>query len=148
MPVAQNTIANIVRRFAAETSDSTAIKFGDRLMTWRELDERSSRVASALQGYGISNQDRVAFLAKNCLEYFEVSFGAAKLNAVVVAVNWRLTPAEITYIINDAGAQVLIVGRDFFDTVSVIRKELTSALSRLESTRSGSHMKVGSVRLW
>jgi long-chain acyl-CoA synthetase len=120
-----NTIADIVRRFAAETPDAIAIKFGGRSMSWRELDERSSRAASALLNYGVGNQDRIAFLAKNCLEYFEVSFGAAKLNAVVVAVNWRLTPAEIAYIVNDAGAAVLITGPDFFDTVSCIRANLT-----------------------
>jgi len=123
-PVPQSTIADIVRRFAGETPESTAIEFGCRSMSWRELDERSSRAASALQGYGVGSQDRIAFLAKNCLEYFEVSFGAAKLNAVVVAVNWRLTPAEIAYIVNDAGAKVLITGSDYFDTISGIRKEL------------------------
>jgi long-chain acyl-CoA synthetase len=124
--MAERSIANIVRRFAADIPDSIAIKFGNRRMTWRELDERSTRAAAGLQAAGVSGQQRVAFLAKNCLEYFEVSFGAAKLNAVVVAINWRLTPAEIAYTINDAGAQVLIVGPDFFDTVDALRERLTA----------------------
>jgi len=75
--MAGNSIANIVRRFAAETPDGTAIKFGSRRVSWRELDQRSTRAAAGLQASGISRQQRVAFLAKNCLEYFEVSFGAA-----------------------------------------------------------------------
>ena len=124
--MAERSIASIVRRFAAESPDSIAIKFGNRRMTWRELDERSTRAAAGLQAAGVSSQQRVAFLAKNCLEYFEVSFGAAKLNAVVVAINWRLTPAEIAYTINDAGAQVLIVGPDFFDTVDGLREHLAA----------------------
>jgi long-chain acyl-CoA synthetase len=124
--MAESSIANIVRRFAAETPDGTAIKFGDRRVSWRELDHRSTRAAAGLQASGISPQQRVAFLAKNCLEYFEVSFGAAKLNAVVVAVNWRLTPAEIAYTINDAGANVLIVGPDFFGTVAELEPNLTA----------------------
>jgi long-chain acyl-CoA synthetase len=141
----QNTIANIVRRFAVETPEATAIKFGDHRMTWRELDERSSRAASALQGHGVGNQDRVAFLAKNCLEYFEVSFGAAKLNAVVVAVNWRLTPAEIAYIVNDARAKVLIAGADFFATVAGIRNDLTA----IEHTVAiGSHAGWSEYEAW
>jgi long-chain acyl-CoA synthetase len=90
--MAERSIANIVRRFAAERPDNVAIKFGDRSMSWRELDERSTCAAAGLSAAGVSSQQRVAFLAKNCLEYFEVSFGAAKLNAVVVAINWRLTP--------------------------------------------------------
>jgi long-chain acyl-CoA synthetase len=118
------TIADIVRRFAAETPDNLAIEFGDSRMSWRDLDRRSNRCASALQALGIGAQDRIAFLAKNCVEYFEVAFAAAKLNAVVVAVNWRLTPAEIAYIVNDARAPVLIAGHDFFETTASIRKEL------------------------
>ena len=118
------TIADIVRRFAAETPDNLAIKYGDIRMTWRELDRRSNRCASALQALGAGAQDRIAFLAKNCIEYFEVAFAAAKLNAVVVAVNWRLTPAEIAYTVNDARATVLIAGPDLLEMAATIRNEL------------------------
>src|SRR5262245_25607221 len=124
--MADRSIANIVRTFARETPDKIAIKLGSRHMTWRDLDERSTRVAVGLQAAGLSGQQRVAFLAKNCLEYFEVSFGAAKLNAVVVAINWRLTAAEIAYTINDAEAAVLIVGPDFMQTVAKLQPQLAS----------------------
>jgi hypothetical protein len=63
-------------------------------------------------------RDVSPFLAKNCLEYFEISFAAAKLNAVVVAINWRLTASEIAYIISDADAKVSIVGADFQGTIA------------------------------
>lgn len=122
----ERSIASIVRRFATERPDGIAIAFGNRRISWRELDERSTRVAAGLQAAGVSSQERVAFLAKNCIEYFEVSFGAAKLNAVVVAINWRLTPDEIAYTINDAGAQVLIVGPEFLDTVDALRGRLAA----------------------
>ncbi len=126
--MAEKNVANIVRKFAAETPDSTAIKFGNRSVSWRELDQRSTRAAVGLRASGLSSQQRVAFLAKNCLEYFEVSFGAAKLNAVVVAVNWRLTADEIAYTISDAQAAVLIAGADFFDTVAAIRQKLPAGI--------------------
>ncbi len=122
----ERSIASIVRRFATERPDGIAIAFGNRRISWRELDERSTRVAAGLQAAGVSSQERVAFLAKNCIEYFEVAFGAAKLNAVVVAINWRLTPDEIAYTINDAGAQVLIVGPEFLDTVDALRGRLAA----------------------
>ena len=48
--------------------------------------------------------DRVAFLDRNGIEYFEVFFGCALLGAVSVAVNWRLAPAEMAAIVEDAGA--------------------------------------------
>ena len=57
--------------------------------------------------------DRVAFLDRNGIEYFEVFFGCALLGAVSVAVNWRLAPAEMAAIIEDAGAPVLFFGADY-----------------------------------
>jgi long-chain acyl-CoA synthetase len=143
--MAERSIASIVRRLAGERPDSIAIRFGSRRMTWRELDERSTRVAAGLQAAGVSSQQRVAFLARNCLEYFEVSFGAAKLNAVVVAINWRLTPDEIAYTINDAGAQALIVGPDFFDTVEGLREQM-AAPQRIVAI--GEHPRWPSYESW
>ena len=59
-------------------------------------------MAQALRAEGVGPGDRVAFIDKNGLEYFEVTFGLAKLNAVNVSVNWRLAPAEMAQIIDDA----------------------------------------------
>jgi long-chain acyl-CoA synthetase len=81
---------------------------GARTITWAEMDARASRV-----GAGLAAQDRVAFIDKNGPEYFEVLFGGGKANVVNVAVNWRLTPGEMAYIVNDAAARVLFVGPDF-----------------------------------
>ena len=58
-------------------------------------------MAHALAAAGVGAGDRVAFIDKNGLEYFEVTFGLAKLGAVGVAVNWRLAPPEIATIIDD-----------------------------------------------
>lgn len=118
--MANRSIASIVRKYARENPDGTAIEFGNRRLSWRELDLRSNQAAAALQAAGVSSQERIAFLAKNCLEYFEISFAAAKLNAVLVAVNWRLAPSEIAYIVNDAGAKVLVAGPDFQETLASI----------------------------
>ncbi len=78
------------------------ITYGQRTISYAEMDGRSSRVARALAAEGVAAQDRVAFLDKNGPEYFEVLFGGGKINAVNVAVNWRLAPAEMKYTIDDA----------------------------------------------
>ena len=83
-------------------------------------------MANALAGEGVGPQDRVAFLDKNAVEHFEVLFGASKLNAVSVAVNWRLAPPEIVYIVNDADAKVLIVGQEFVPVLDQIADQLTT----------------------
>ena len=90
------------------------------------FDARSSKLANALAHAGVTSGDRVAFLDKNGIEYFETTFALAKLNAVNVAVNWRLAPAEIAQIIEDAGAKVVIVGREFVAHIEKIEPEMTS----------------------
>src|SRR6476646_7715831 len=99
-----SSIAEIIRTYGAERPDAPAIEYEGRTITFGDLDARSSRLANALAGAGVRAGDRVAFLDKNGPEYFEVTFALAKLNAVNVAVNWRLAPAEIADIVNDAQA--------------------------------------------
>ena len=106
------TVAELLRVHAKERPDQVAFVLGDRSVTFAELDERSSRVAQGLQAAGVGPGDRVAILDKNSLEYFDLVFGAAKCNAVLVAVNWRLAPPEAAFIVGDATAKVLVVGPD------------------------------------
>jgi long-chain acyl-CoA synthetase len=120
------TVADIVRVHAAATGGALAYVLGDRHMTFAELDERSNRVAQGLAAAGVGAGDRVAYLDKNSLEYFEVLFGAAKLNAVLVAVNWRLAPPEAAFIVNDAAAKVLVVGEELTELLEGFEKDLTS----------------------
>jgi long-chain acyl-CoA synthetase len=119
-----STTADVVRVHAREQGDQVAIVQDDLRITWTELDQRSSRVANALTHAGVGADDRVAFLDKNGYEYFEVLFGAAKLNAVTVNVNWRLAPPEVAWIVNDAEATVFVFGAEFGDVVDQIRGDL------------------------
>lgn len=121
-----NTVSDIIRVHGVERGEHTALIQGDRRLSWGELLESSSRVAQALAGEGVGNQDRIAFLDKNGIEHFEVFFGAAMLNAVCVDVNWRLAAPEIEYIVNDAESKVLIVGPDFIPVLDAIAPNLTT----------------------
>ena len=118
------TIADITRAHAAQRPEKVAIVFEGRETTYVELDRRADGVANGLLSEGIIPQSRIAFLDKNSDSYFEIMFGAAKANHVLVAVNWRLAPAEIAYVINDATAEILFVGPEYFDTIEKIRGEL------------------------
>ena len=62
------------------------------------------------RGRRLAEGNRVAFVDRNGIEYFEVFFGCTLLGAVSVAVNWRLAPLEMAAIIEDAGAGVLYYG--------------------------------------
>jgi long-chain acyl-CoA synthetase len=124
-----DTLASLARTHARTNADRPAITYRDRTgedrtMTYAELDARSSRVAQALLASGVRAGDRVAFLDKNTPEFFEVQLGAAKIGAVMVAVNWRLAPPEIAFTVNDACAPVIVVGEEFRPAVDACRDAL------------------------
>ncbi|MEJ5221964.1 MAG: fatty acid--CoA ligase [Tepidiforma sp.] len=118
------SFADITRVHAAERPNAVALVYQDRETTYRELDERASRVANGLIAAGLQPQARIAYLDKNSDRFFEVLFGAAKANDVMVAVNWRLAPPEVAYVINDAMAEVVFVGQDFFPVIEKVLPEL------------------------
>ena len=107
------TVADIARVYGAERPDAVALIAGEHTLTFGELDARSSRLAQALRAAGVEFGDRVAFIEKNGIEFFEVVCALSKLGAVMVPVNWRLAPPEIQHIVDDAGARVVIVGAQF-----------------------------------
>ncbi|HWW52402.1 MAG TPA: AMP-binding protein, partial [Acidimicrobiales bacterium] len=120
------TVADIVREQAKTHFDTAAIVYGERALTYGQLDERSNRVATGLRALGVGPQEHVAFLDKNTPEFFEVLFGAAKLNAVACAVNWRLAPPEAAYVIGDTDATVLFLGHEFVDVWTTIAGDVPS----------------------
>src|SRR4051794_22586058 len=118
------SIAGIIRTHGRRKPDAPAIHYEGRDITFGELDTRSNQLANALAAAGISEGDRVAFLDKNGPEYFETTFALSKLNAVNVAVNWRLASTEMAQVINDATAKALIVGQDFVPHIEKVEDDI------------------------
>lgn len=102
-----DTFASTLRRHARDRADAPALTFAGRTQTFAELDAATSRVANLLIANGIGAGDRVAVLAKNCAEYFEVLIGASKMGATVVGLNWRLSPREMNEILRDCEPSLL-----------------------------------------
>ena len=119
-------LADIVRRHAADRPGAAALVHAGHKTTYAQLDRAASRVACGLIADGIKPQARVAHLDKSSDIFFELLFGVAKANAVVVSVNWRLAAPEVLHIVNDAKAEILFVGEEFFPVVEKIRDELTT----------------------
>ncbi|MGB1681765.1 MAG: long-chain-fatty-acid--CoA ligase [Acidimicrobiales bacterium] len=116
-------LAENLRRQAADLPDKTALVCDDRSLTFAEFDAEASKVAHALAAAGVGNQDRVGFIGKNIPEYFTLTYGAAKLNAVMVAVNWRLAPPEMDYILEHAEAKVVAVEAEFLGHLDSMQLE-------------------------
>jgi long-chain acyl-CoA synthetase len=107
------TVSGMLRAWAAEIPDAPMLTQGSDTLTWGEVYDHAKRVSRSLTAAGVVAGDRVAFLDRNGIEYFEVFFGCALLGAVSVAVNWRLAPTEMASIIEDAQASVLFFGADY-----------------------------------
>ncbi|HXG64618.1 MAG TPA: AMP-binding protein, partial [Blastocatellia bacterium] len=146
MTTEMRVVADIPRAHAALRPDKIATVFEDRETTFAELDRRASRVANGLVAEGVKPQTRIAVLDKNSDHFFEILFGSAKANDVIVAVNWRLAPPEIAYIINDAMAEILFVGADYLDTAEKIRGDLQTVKKII--ALSGAHPEWESYAAW
>lgn len=109
------TLADITRVHARVRGDATALTYANdgREWSYAALDAEANQVANALLAAGVGAQTRIAYLDKNTPEYFTYLFGGAKINAVSVAVNWRLAPAEMEYILNHSEATTLLIGEEF-----------------------------------
>ncbi|MEU5851396.1 acyl-CoA synthetase [Saccharopolyspora shandongensis] len=81
---------------------------GERL-TYRELDDRSLRLANLLRAAGLAKGDVVALLTDNSVHAYEVYWAAVRSGLYVCAVNNHLQSDEIAYIVNDSGASALVV---------------------------------------
>src|ERR1700735_2987262 len=86
---------------------------GAERRTWSEEFDVACRVAQAAKRDGLGAGDRIAFLDRNGIAYFDFLFGGALIGAVNVAVNWRLSPAEMAAIIEDSGATLLAIHSDY-----------------------------------
>jgi len=115
-------LADVPRLQARTRGSSIAQIFEERETTFSEFDRRTSQVAQGLMAAGVKAQDRIGFLGKNSDRYFELLFGAAKAEAVLVGVNWRLALPEIEYILSDAGCGTVFVGAEYYAVV----EELTA----------------------
>jgi acyl-CoA synthetase (AMP-forming)/AMP-acid ligase II len=89
-------------------ADRAAVIDGDRRFTYAEHLERCLRLAGALRNMGVAEGGRVAVLAPNTHVLLEAHCGVPFAGAVLVALNTRLTPADLSFIVAHSGAQVLI----------------------------------------
>ncbi|RJP92379.1 MAG: AMP-dependent synthetase [Desulfobacteraceae bacterium] len=97
-----------LRRSAALYPEKTAISLGEERLSYRELDDLSDRLSAALTLCGLKRQDRVVVFLDNCLESVISIYGILKANAVFVMINPAVKSKKLAYIIQDAGARMLI----------------------------------------
>ncbi|AEF39228.1 class I adenylate-forming enzyme family protein [Hoyosella subflava] len=95
--------------FAPADLDAICATEGDRTLTWRAWNDQANRLASSLRSLGVGSGDRVAVRVHTRIEWLTISLAIAKLDAVLVAVNYRLAPPESVYILRDCKVRAAIV---------------------------------------
>ncbi len=103
------TPVSFLTRSAYVFPDKPAVVHGERRYTYRELEARVNRLASALRRAGLGKHDRVAFLCPNIPAMLEAHFGVPVGGGVLVAINIRLSSDEIGYIVKHSGARFIFV---------------------------------------
>ena len=104
----------------------TAVVCNDVRLTYAQFAERVGRLAGALRQNGVQPGERVAFLSTNCHRLLEAYYGVLEAGAVLLPLNIRLAPSELGYILNDAGATILFVEKQFLGLVESFRKDIPS----------------------
>ncbi|HZS07956.1 MAG TPA: long-chain fatty acid--CoA ligase [Blastocatellia bacterium] len=98
----------------------------DTTLNYRQLNERATRLANYLrERCGVQSGDRIAVLALNRAEVLEAFFAAAKLTAILVPLNYRLTQPELEYILRDCEPRALFYEAEFAPVVSRLREQVT-----------------------
>ncbi|WP_243795291.1 long-chain-fatty-acid--CoA ligase [Saccharopolyspora gloriosae] len=103
------TSSDQIARHARTIPDTIALRFEQDQRTYRELDERLSRLANALLARGVAPGDRVAVLGLNGIEVVEAYHACGRLGAICVPINFRLVADEVAYALTDSGAAAVIV---------------------------------------
>ncbi len=139
--------ADLIEGVADVVPDNTAVICGDRRYTFRELDERSTRLANHLIAHGLRTGDHVGIYSYNGPEWVEAMFGIWKARGVPINVNYRYVEAELAYLFDNADLVALVHGREFIPHIAHVRAEcpkLTTFVS-VEDDTSEDLATIGAV---
>jgi len=108
-------------KWAARYPDETAIKYSNLALSKAAFNQRINRLAHALTEAGIKKSDRVAALMGNSNVFLEILFALSKIGGIMVPLNFRLTAAEIEYILRDSEPLMMIYSPEFLSLVAELR---------------------------
>ena len=125
-------LADLFEIVAHVAPDRLAVVAGDRRLTYRELDERTNRLAHALAARGVEPGEHVAIISYNRAEWIESMLACFKLRAVPINVNFRYVADELRYVLDNADVVAVIREPEFAGVLSQIRSRLPRIDAELE----------------
>lgn len=117
-------LAEWFRRRAKRSAKRTALIFEDERWTYGDMQSRVEHLSAVLVAGGTGPGDRVAFLGFNHPLLLITLFACARIGAVFVPLNFRLTSSELSFMINDAGVHSLIVDEEHLAVIDSARADI------------------------
>jgi len=118
------TLGELIRGKARKNGDRIALRFGDRVFSYAELDRETNRVSNGLAAAGIGRGDRVASLLFNSPEFPLTWFGSAKRGSILVPLNTGLKGELLRYELADSAPAGLVIDRRLWDAYAPLRDSL------------------------
>ncbi|MDA7695395.1 long-chain-fatty-acid--CoA ligase [Candidatus Pelagibacter sp.] len=109
-----------------------AVVYESRSYTWEEVYKRCVKFASALDKLGVKTGDTVSIMAFNTPEIFEAHYSIPMVGAVINAINTRLDPNTVSYILEHSDAKVLIVDRQFYEVIAKALKNVKNKITIID----------------
>ncbi|HOA93294.1 MAG TPA: AMP-binding protein [Quisquiliibacterium sp.] len=120
------TLQTVVARNAHLHGARTAFVFEGQRITHAQYHARAERLAAGLHRAGLAHGDRLCVLAQNRLEFLDAYAAAARLGAIVVPVNWRLTADEVTHVVRDTAPKLLLADPQYQATMAALAPQCPS----------------------
>ena len=117
-------LANITERNASFYGDRTAMVSGPTRISFREFNSRVNSLTNALSQLGVNKGDKVILMTESCHQSIEVVFAGIKGGVVISAINPNLPLRDLSYLINNAEANTVILGDNQKSQIDSIRAEL------------------------
>ncbi|GAK59963.1 O-succinylbenzoate--CoA ligase [Candidatus Vecturithrix granuli] len=118
------TLGEMLERSATKYPNKTAIVFRDRRVNYKDLNAEANKLGRALNALGVGQNDKVGVLMNNCPEFVTGVFAALKAGAAFVAFNSLLSGRELTYVINNSDAKVIVTAPPYDELLLMLRPQL------------------------
>jgi fatty-acyl-CoA synthase len=156
---AQFSVAEVHEAIAATRPDEVCLVFRDRRLTWRDVTDRTRRLANHLLAAGLgchverehlqgheSGQDHLAIYLHNGNEYLEAMLGSFKARVAAFNVNYRYVAEELRYLLTDSKAAAVVVHSQFAPTLAEVLPDLPNLRVILQvADESGNGLLPGAV---
>jgi len=126
-------LCDIVDQHARWMPDDFAIGQGNTSLTWQQLNERATTLASALVARGIAPADRVAVLSDNAIDLVVLQYALARMGGILVPINNRLIPDDIAFILDDSDPTLFLYSSPYGATAEAALESRSGGTVKTES---------------